>query len=250
MTEEIDKAASKVAVGRNLTEKGQPRIVTSSRFIQDNRKKDLVMPNRLCTFDNMAQDDAVFNSIDVTNLPVLLAMSEGQFVSKSGSRASKIATDFLNYAVRNMSCGTWMESMQNATTDLQYGFSLQNIVTEVAKNGPYKGSRVIKKLAPRDQKSVYSWVWDKNLRELKGFVQKPMLIQNREPNEKDFRNGLTTGQIANGQFKKGYPFIKSEQALHFRHNPTNNNPQGDPPLLHCYDAWMEKKLVERLTLAA
>jgi hypothetical protein len=33
--------------------------------------------------------------------------------------------------------------------------------------------------------------------------------------------------------------------LHFRHNPTNNNPQGDSPLTHVYDAWLEKKLVER-----
>jgi hypothetical protein len=246
MANEIKKSES---VGQVVTrplgrEKGQPRIITSSKFIQDIRKKDLVMPTRLCTFDTMANDDAVFNSIDITNLLVLTALTNGEFKPKKG-QASKIAADFLNYCIRNMSAGTWMEAVNNACTDLRYGFSFLNIVTEIRNYGKYAGSKVLKKLAPRDQKSVYGWVWDKDLREFRGFVQKPMLRQLREPTIKEFEAGLFIGGITNGFLLPRYPFLSTQQLLHFRQNPTNNNPQGDSPLIHCYDAWMEKKLVER-----
>jgi len=227
------------------TEKGQPRIVTSSRFIQDTRKTELAMPRRLCVFDNMMLDDAVFNSVDVTNLLVVMAMTNGKFVAgPSKSTASQAAAKFMNYNIRNMSFGTWMEAINSAATDLTYGFSLQNIVTEKRTTGPFKGFRVLKKLSPRSQQSVYGWVWDKQFREVLGFVQKPNLIQNREPKLKDFSNGINVlGHTV--QFRHKYPFLRSEQLLHYRYNPTDNNPQGDSPLMHCYDAWLEKKLVEK-----
>jgi hypothetical protein len=243
---EVEKAeSSATVVTRPLTEKGQPQILTSTRFIQDQRKVDLVMPKRLCTFDKMAEDDAVANSIDVTNILVTTAMKNGEFVSPSGSATSKIATDFLNYAIRNLTSGTWLESMNNAVTDLQYGFSLQNIVVETRKTGQFAGAKVLKKLSPRDQKSVYGWVWDKNLRDLKGFVQKPNRVQLRAPKASEFENGILLSSISNGTLRANYPFISTQQSLLFRHNPTNNNPQGDSPLTHIYDAWLEKKLVER-----
>lgn len=243
---DLEKAESTgKVVTRPFTEKGQPLIITSNRFIQDQRKQDLRMPQRLCTFDKMSEDDAVFNSIDVTNILVLNAMQKGGFVSPSGSRSGKIAAEFMNYVIRNITMGTWLESMNNAATDLQYGFSLQNIVVETRRFGQFKGAKVLKKLSPRDQHSVYGWVWDKNLRDLKGFVQKPSRRQLRDPKASEFERGILQSSISQGMFKPSYPFISTQQMLHFRHNPTNNNPQGDSPLTHIYDAWMEKKLVER-----
>lgn len=247
MSNDIEKAESiGKTVTRPFTEKGQPQIITSTRFIQDQRKVDLRMPKRLCTFDKMVEDDSVANSIDVTNILVTTAMHNGEFVAPRGSSTSgKIAAEFLNYAIRNMGSGTWLESVNNSVTDLQYGFSLQNIVIETAKAGQFKGSKVIKKLSPRDQKSIYGWVWDKHIRDLKGFVQKPNRVQLREPKAREFENGILLSNISNGVLRPRYPFISTQQSLHFRHNPTNNNPQGDSPLTHIYDAWMEKKLVER-----
>lgn len=243
---EVEKAESTATVvTRPFTEKGQPQILTSTRFIQDQRKVDLVMPKRLCTFDKMAEDDAVANSIDVTNILVTTAIHGGEFISPSGSQSSKIAAEFLNYAIRNLGVGTWLESVNNAVTDLQYGFSVQNIVTETRKTGQFSGAKLLKKLSPRDQKSIYGWVWDKNLRDLKGFVQKPNRVQLREPKLKEFQRGILLSSISNGSLRANYPFISTQQMLHFRHNPTNNNPQGDSPLTHIYDAWLEKKLVER-----
>lgn len=221
---------------------GQPHIITSSNYIQDSKKKDLKdLPRRLCTFDNMLEDDAVYNSVDITNLHVVNALYKGKFVAKRSGR-SKIAADFLNYCIRNMTVGTWYEACLNAVTDLQYGFSMLNIVTEVRKHGKWKGNRVIRKLAPRDQKSVYGWLWDKNFREFMGFVQRPPLIQGKSVT--GFENGLTALSIPKYE-KLNYPIIKKDQLLHFAFNKTNNNPQGKPPLMACYGAWMEKKLIEK-----
>ena len=136
MSQDIEKAESSgKSVTRPMSEKGQPQIMTSTRFIQDQRRVDLIMPKRFVTFDKMAEDDSVANSIDVTNILVTTAMQNGEFVSPSGSQSSKIATEFLNYCIRNMGMGTWLESMNNAATDLQFGFSLQNIVIETKKSG-------------------------------------------------------------------------------------------------------------------
>jgi hypothetical protein len=243
---DVEKAESheRLAVPTS-NEIGQPRIITSSSFIQDKRKAELAMPQRLYTFDCMAEDDSVYQSIDVTNLHVANALHGGEFVSPSGTSSSKLAAEFLNYCIRNMSQGTWLDAINNAVTDLQYGYSLLNLVTERKVGGEFAGSVGIKKLAPRDQKSVYGWLWDKEFRELKGFVQKPPLKQSGSFNRNSYVSGglaeLSTGKYYDGK----YPIIRNNQMLHFKYNSKNNNPQGDSPLLHCYNALMEKKLVEK-----
>ena len=241
---DINKAESTSTLAvPNTSEIGQARIITSSRFIEDLRRQELrFLPTRLKTYDCMIEDDAVFNSIDVTNLFVINALSPGSFVPTK-SNSSRIAADFLNYNIRNMTFGTWLEFLTNAVSDLQYGFSLFNIVLERRTHGEFKGSLVLKKLSPRDQKSVHGWLWDKNFRELKGFVQKPSLARLRGRSLPFFGgiNELVTGRF----FKNEYPVIKTHQMLHFKHNAKNNNPQGDSPLAHCYQAYCEKKLVEK-----
>jgi len=225
-------------------ETGQPRIITSGYLIQDQKKTDLKMPTRLQTFDDMSLDDAVYNSMDITNLLVITALYGGEIVpGPSGSRISKIAADFLNYCIRNIAYGTWLDVLQNAVTDIKYGFSILNIVVGRFTKGRYKGSFGIKKLAPRDQKSLYGWLWDKNNREIIGFVQQPMIKNSRNFKVSDYKGYITDLSIGK-YYESKYPIIRKNQMLHFTYNSTNNNPQGDPPLIHCYTAWMEKRLIE------
>ena len=168
----INKAESYKPMPRPFgNERGQPQLLLQSGFIQDAKKQDLVMPQRLCTFDRMITDDAVFNSVDNTNLHVVNALANGEVEGKTAK--GKIAADFINYNLHNMGYGSWRQAMQDASTDLIYGFSLLNIVTETRTYGKYKGNTVLRKLSPRDQKSIHSWVFDTNNRELQGVVQKP-----------------------------------------------------------------------------
>ncbi len=240
-TESTKQTVPKTTIRR---EQGQPRLVTSNRFIDDQRKHDLKMPRRFITYDNMYMDDCVYNSIDITNLLSITALFGGSFVSKSGKQKSNKAADFLNYCIRNMTSGTYLEFLQNMVTDIRHGFSIQNIVTEKRKYGPWKGSWVLKKLSPRDQKSLYGWLWNKDQTELLGMVQKPRLTATRDFNHNiSYNDGLRV--LAQGKFyESNYPIVRTTQMLHSRFNCTNNNPQGDSPLNYCYTAWMEKKLIE------
>lgn len=242
----IQKAESHQATrtpARN--EKSNPGILTASRFIQDIRKEELQMPRRLCTYDSMLLDDAVFNSVDITNKLVTYAMDNGA-VQSTGTERSDTAASFLNYCIRNMTFGTWLQAMENASTDLIYGWSDLNIVLERRDYGPFAGSMCLRKLAPRDQKRVYAWVFDDSGREFRGFLMRPALRRFNPQNR--FIGMVTETQITN-EDPSDYPFLRVQDILHFTYGSTNNNPQGDSPFAHCFDAWMEKKLVESYELS-
>lgn len=248
----INKQARKLSTRTSTIEVGQPGIVSGSYFIQDSKKTELAMPRRLCTFDVMCQDDAVSNSVNFTNMLVVNSMYGGKIIpGPSGSSSSKIAADAINYMIRNMSYDTWLDACINMATDLKYGYSLLNIVCEKLKKGKYKGSIGLKKLAPRCQKSVYGWVWDNKLRDYKGFVQKANLKQNPKMMSTNAWLGNNLNLLGAARYQElGYPYIKREQLLHFTYNSTNNNPQGNSPLMDCYNAWAEKKLIEKFEISA
>lgn len=228
------------------SEQGQPRIVTSSRMIEDSKKKELSMQCRLATFDSMYADDAVFKGVDLTNLFVVKSMVRGKYVS-SGTPASTTAADFLNENLHSMSYGTWLDACLDMTTALKYGWSDLNIVLEKKKHGPYKGNYMLRKLSPRDQKSVYGWLWNDNLTEWKGLIQQPRLVQ-RKSFGRSFVDKLNP-QAINLLQEQNYSVIGSQNLLHTSYNTSISNPQGDSPLMHCFDSWYEKKLIEGYELA-
>lgn len=251
---DIKKAESsnpKLAVNTLHTESGQPHIVDGHNFIRDQKRKDLSYPRFFCVAKEMYSNNAaVHNAVDMTNVLVLNALDGGEVKAKGDSEASKDAANFLNYCIRNMSQGTWREAMNNAATDIIHGFSLLNMVFERRDYGKYKGKVVIKKLSPRTQSSVYGWVWDKNNRELKGVIQKPMVVSKRNSTLGDYANGnITLSDITSGYYKDSkYVLLKKEELLHFRFNPVDSNPQGQSPLIPCYDSFAEMSLVQQLEL--
>lgn len=226
-----------------VQERGQPRIVDSSYFVQESKKVELKFPQILHTIDLMCEDDACQNSFDITSLYVLNSLynSEWRGKTKKGEKAA----DFMNYCIRNLSFGDWMSVCNNANTSMKYGFALMNLVTEVRGYGKYKNNRVLKKIAPRDQKSVYAWLWDKNKRDCLGFVQKPMIT-----------GGSPMPYLGNVAYQDAitydakYTVIRNKQLLHFKFDSVNNNPQGRSPFVSCYKAWKEKQLVEKLEVIA
>lgn len=246
MDKVLTKAESnKYTTPASTTEMGSPKIKPVSRFFQDTCVEDLKMPKRLCTFDTMCQDDAVDNALTITTSPVVEAMYKGSFRAKTAK--GKVAADFLNYCIRNMGHGTWLDFCLEATTDIKYGFSLFNIVMMEAKSGKYKGSKVIRKLSPRSQDSLYAWLYDDTQKEIIGIAQKPMAAYGQYNTNINFI-GTTTlprknaRELSINNYK--YPIILNQNLLHFKYNSTNSNPQGDSPLMHCYQAWKEKKVVE------
>ena len=66
-----------------LHEVGQPQTqLVIANFLQDAQQRDLQMPARLCTYDAMARDDAVYTASTVTSLDVIKALANGLAVGR------------------------------------------------------------------------------------------------------------------------------------------------------------------------
>ena len=244
----VEKAET---VGRKYPirrEQGQPAIVSSSQLIQDSARTELRPENRFATFNTMCTDAAVYTSIDYTNLLVSIALGKGKFVPKKNNKTSETVAEFLNYTIHNMAHGTWLDFVDNMCTDLKYGFSLTNLVLEKKAAGQYKNSYCIKSLSPRSQGAVHGWYWDNNLRYLEGVVFKPMLKKDRIKEHGNFNGQMLSSDIV--QFNNGkYVPVPIENLIHTTHGGTLNNPQGNSPLIACYQAYYEKRLVEMLEIS-
>lgn len=255
MTEtNIDKAESTglADLSRLPREVGQPHIVNGYSLIKQQKKAELSPSQLPCTFKEMLNDADVADAVDSILVKTLPALAKGVVKAKPKSDKSKELAERLNYIIRNMSQGTWLEAMQNASSCLIHGYALINPVLEYRTYGKYKDTVVLKKLAPRTQSSIYGWVWDDKGRELKGAIQKPMKISSRISTIGDYSdNKISFTSVASGYYQDSkYPFLRSEKLLHFRFNPSDNNPQGYSPLFYCYDAYSEKKLIEQYELMA
>lgn len=240
----IEKAEStRKTVVPKTTERGQPRVTSTSAMIEDVKREELSMRNRLCTFDSMLLDEAVYKGVDLTNLFVNKALYNGKVVGQVGSNKSKVAADFINYCLHNMSYDTWLNAIIDMTSALKYGWSDLNIVLEKRTYGEYAGSFCLRKLSPRDQKSVYGWLWNESQTEWQGFVQKPPLKQRKAGKNYNWNEGLSALAAAKS-YDQTYPIIRAEEVLHTSYNTSLSNPQGDSPLLHCFAPWYEKQLVQ------
>lgn len=230
-------------------ERGQPLILTSKRLIEDSKKDELSIHKRLCTFDTMYYDDAVSSGYNATQTRVHKSLASLRYVG-TGSIKSEAAANFINYNLHNMSYGSWWQATGDMITATKYGWSDLNIVSERKNYGPYKGMVTLRKLSPRDQKSVYGWLWNENRTEWLGFVQCPSVKQRKPVNLRDrFNDGLTLLSVPTERDGTKWPVLRREQLIHSAYNTTLNNPQGDSPFMHCFDAWYEKKLIEAFEIA-
>ena len=246
MSEQIDlQKAESVQPTRKIPkrESGQPRVVTSNQYIETKRRKELNGDTKFKTFDLMLEDTIVSTPIKETNNVARRCLTNGKFKPKS-SEKSKLAANYLNYCIRNMSYGTWLETVNNMLSDIEYGYSLQNIVLEKRKYGKYKGSYCIKKLAPRSQKSIAAWVFNKSFTEVIGVLQKPNLYALNTPNRKPKQLYINDPK----SYETEYTFIPIEALVHCRFNPKNNVPVGNSPLEDIYNPWQESKIIENLEI--
>lgn len=246
---EVKKSASTPSTPVPKTvEVGQPRVATSARLIQDAKKEELSINRRLDTFDSMLSDSDVFTASNYSILFAVKSLAKGEVVSRSGTQTSILAADFINYCLHNMGYGTWWDAVGNMTTALKYGWSDLNIVLEKKKYGKWKGNFTIRKLSPRSPHSVYGWLWDDNFTEWKGLVQKPSLTQNSRPIGSKLEDGISLLAVPKF-YERQYPVIEAANLIHTSYNTTMENPQGDSPLLHCFEDWYEKKLIQNFEVA-
>lgn len=246
--QKVNKAVDENMAVPASQEIGQPRLQLSRSFVSQLKVKDLLIPNIWDTFDEMEQDSSVYHPLSLTQTLVGKALT-GLTWDSSGTRKSKVLADYANYVMHNMSDMLWIDAVRNFNTDIKNGFSLSEIVTRVAEKGPYKGSTVLKRLGPRPCRSVYAWVWDKDQREVTHVVQRPLQTNHYvvRPNQKAsyLGNIISTSVITGDTSTNKYPIISKHKLLHFKYNSVDSNPQGQSPLIACYDPWREKQIISQ-----
>lgn len=239
----VNKALS-AARGREI---GQPQLVKSSTFVQEERIKDLQVPNLYHTVDQMMKDPAVKQPVNLNRRVRTNSLTSGEFEPARKTSAAIALAEYANYMIRNMPKQTWFEAINNMNTDMMYGFSLGEIVTYTAKDGPYKGNLLLSHIGPRTPKSIYAWVWDEYERGVTHVIQKPM-------EKADFKLTNTRTQYLGAMVGLGayhswgergkYPLLPIEKMLHIKYDPTFSDPQGDTPLKAAYNPWREKRIIE------
>lgn len=253
--EKINKTESHSSLSTPfLSERGQPAIITSRAMIDDCTHRMELDINRRCrTFDIMMLDSSVYTPYTATQDRVLMALSSIRFVKNNkGTRRSERAAEYLNYCINNMTYGTWFEFCNNLITATKYGWSDVNIVCEKRNYGPYSGRYVLRKLSPRDQKSIYGWLWNTDMTEWIGAVQRPNVKQDPTAlsriNNK-YNRGLDWLSIPKLSDGRMWPVLRREQLVHASYNGTLNNPQGFSPLMAIFDDWYEKELIGSLVIS-
>lgn len=220
---------------------GQPlKAVTANSYINTCRKTDLKLPNFLGICDLMYEDDAVRQCTDMSAHPVIDALANGKFEGRK-SKKSKKAADALNHAIRNLTHGSWREFCENLTTDQQYGFSINNIVSRIIPDGEYKGLAGFAKFSPRSPHNLKGWIFDTNMVEVIGCILKPMNKQDPSAIAR-----LSPTSISSSTYYDGnHPIMWHKQMVLSSYNKTFNNPEGNSPYISAYASWKEKQLIRQ-----
>lgn len=233
-------ARPKKEVQSLTTEIGQPTTqLVISNLVQDAKQRDLMMPARLCTIDTMDMDDSIFTPSMITSLKVVKSVFNGKAVGETA--LGKEYADRVNYNLRNLDYGSFYQAVLDIDTCHKYGYSL--IQTPIVYRPNY--GWCLSKLSPRDQKSVYAWLWDEHYTEVIGFAQNHNWVnfsRSSEYKEKESYINFVS------KVEKEFTILKKNQYLHFTSYSTTRNPQGNSRYLKAYTAWGEKKAFEKLEL--
>ena len=226
---------------------GQPGFALSSSFVKDIKKEELSPQCIWNTFDQMEEDPSIYTPLYLTQTLCSNALGRGAYQS-TGTRKSKVITEYLNHCIHNMQGMTWMDAVNSFNTNIKNGFSLGEVVVGKPGKGPYANTFTLKNIGPRAPSNVYAWLWDKEERHVTHMVQKPFktteYLKNKR-NEAYYGNITDTASFRSNKGYDDYPIIPMGKLLHMTYNGSMGNPQGKSPLIACFDPWQEKEIISQ-----
>lgn len=213
---------------------GTPNIKAIAGIVREEARKELQFPRSLETYDQMRQNATVAAGLTVNEVFLTKALMNMKI--KAGDLTSDKSVQFaeaVEWNLKNLVDQTWYDVITAIISYQQYGFSWLEKVYERASSESYPYQYKIKKLAPRAQKSVKSWVFDDKARKVLAVEQWPQtLLEN--PYETFIRT-TSTGSLP--------VKIPRNKFILFSWNNRNHNPQGVSPLNDCYRAYKELSMI-------
>ena len=210
--------------------------------IVEEARLDLRFPNCIRVYDEMEQNIVIASALSIVN--VIASRTPHYVEAYSESEEDIKNKKFVEECFKDMT-HTFDEFLREALTVNKYGFSLHEKVFYFRRkeNGSkYDDGKVgIKRLPIRSQSSVSKWKFNKSVRDLVGFYQKP-------PEE---RIGYDFGLINIPLDNSDGILIPRNRFLHFKDNSTNGNPEGKSRLSSCYTHWRKlQQLLEAEEIAS
>lgn len=213
---------------------GNPYVKAIAGIVREEERKELRFPRSLKTYDEMRQNATIAAGLTVNE--VFLTKSLMNMKIEAGDPNSAKSVEYakaLSWNLKNLKDQTWYDVITGIISYQQYGFSWLEKVYEKAKSDSYPYPYKIKKLAPRSQKSIKSWIFSKEARTVTGLEQWPeTLLQN------PYQQFMQTTSYGTSPIK-----IPRNKVLLFSWDNKTNNPQGISPLNGCYRAYKELTLI-------
>ena len=224
---EYEKAVSK----NDFREIGSSGLVQYGGEVKEDFLRSLQGKSAYANYTQMADNDPVIGAV----LHAIEMLVRGvdwtvEPVDTEDQKAVDVA-EFCASCLNDMS-QSWPDTLSNILTMLVYGFSYHEIVykrrngrtgksdTDSKHNDGMIGWR---KLAIRNQNTVYKWDMDKN-GGINGLYQQ------------DIYSGMTSSMV----------FIPIEKALLFRTSSKMNNPRGRSVLRNAYVPWYMKSKIQEI----
>lgn len=202
--------------------------------VREDTIRQLQGTNKIKTLEEMVKYDStigafnnMYKSMASSVKPKIKPKALDENVDEKLKTKAKEQADFIQSVLFEDLDHPFEESITNALTTPQYGFSLQEPVFKIrdGKKSKFNDGLIgLRKLAPRYQGSIYRWLLKDNLKDEIEFVQQ------RHP---------VTYQYIN---------IPYDKLLHFKHRAVNNSPEGTSLYLNCVNSYLNKKFATDLEL--
>lgn len=202
--------------------------------VREDTIKQLQGANKIKTLEEMVKYDAtigafnnMYKSMATSAKPKIKPKYLDESADDKLKSKAKEQADFIHSVFFEDLNHPFQDSIINALTTPQYGFSVQEPVFKIrdGKKSKFNDGLIgLKKLAPRYQGSIYKWVQKDD------FSDEIIAVKQRRP--------VTFEEID----------IPYNRILHFTHRSTNNNPEGVSLYLNCVNSYLNKKFATDLEL--
>ena len=222
-------------------ETGYSGLVTLGGKIWEECNYELRWPYAYHTFKKMAKDGAVHPSLDFVETKICEATWKVK-IPKGYEKELAEKAKFLTQVKDDMD-HSWAAFIQSAASFNRYGFAVMEKVFRF-RNKQY-GSKFddglwgLKRMPIRGQGTIAEWEWKNSGRDLDGLWQRAIIPTN-------LADGLSVDETYRAMAPRAFDtyelkYIPRKKFLLFRHNPLNDNPEGNSPLVGVWQAWKMKQ---------
>lgn len=239
-TEEIKKASVDDTPERfKLSESGYVGLNISQGIAQEEIQKNLNFPQSMTTFKQMTYHSVIAAALSLYE--IMITKVEWNVKAPEGATQEELdRVEFLRECMRDMD-HSWLEFIQEVVSMVTYGFAVHEKVyrRRLQSNGSKYNDGLIgwKKLAPRSQDTVDSFIFDKDGRELIGVRQNLNLVQ----------DGY--GRFSSLTTKNKEIILPRKKFMLFRTGKHRGNPFGRSKLRDCYFSWKFLTQIEEIEAA-